>query len=257
MYEQVDKPKENKSRSVADKISQKHSGSKSTFQFVDNRAEAIAQRKLQKMAHNKSSQLMTIQRKDLTDKQVEKIDKKAWKEALSATTRLRPENQEVEFVNGGQSDIVHAATLIRGRNNERLIVTYYPNNATLPWADPKKRLGVMTALFNHELAYHGNQEAIDNYGTHREDPDDEHRAMYDPQRRDNLLQSTETILEEMGDPQSRIAYINWWVSDIKFHTEDDDQLRPGGRREANKWASENGKRLRKIFGPKPKGGRGR
>lgn len=42
MYAQVEKPKENKSRAVA----QKQSGGESTFQFADNRPEAVAQRKL-------------------------------------------------------------------------------------------------------------------------------------------------------------------------------------------------------------------
>jgi hypothetical protein len=52
MYEQVEKPKENKSQSVSNGISQMQSSGGSTFQFVDNRPEAIAQRKLQEMANN-------------------------------------------------------------------------------------------------------------------------------------------------------------------------------------------------------------
>ena len=52
MYEQVKNTKENKRLSPPNKISRKQSGSKSTFQFVDNRPEAIAQRKLQEMANN-------------------------------------------------------------------------------------------------------------------------------------------------------------------------------------------------------------
>jgi len=49
MYEQVEK-KENRSRAVASAVSQNQSGGESTFQFVDNRPEAIAQRKLQEIA---------------------------------------------------------------------------------------------------------------------------------------------------------------------------------------------------------------
>ena len=62
MYEQVEKPKENKSRANAK--SQKQSGSESTFQFVDNRLEAIAQRKVQETADNRIHvfQLKLIQR---------------------------------------------------------------------------------------------------------------------------------------------------------------------------------------------------
>lgn len=54
MYEQVEKSKENKSQSVENKFSQKQSGGGSTFQFVNNRPEAIVQRKLQEMTNNSS-----------------------------------------------------------------------------------------------------------------------------------------------------------------------------------------------------------
>lgn len=52
MNTHADKMQENKSQSVANEVSQKQSGSESTFQFVDNRPEAVAQRKLQEMANN-------------------------------------------------------------------------------------------------------------------------------------------------------------------------------------------------------------
>lgn len=52
MNTHADKTQENKSQSVANGFSHKHSGSDSTFQFVDNRPEAEAQRKLQKVANN-------------------------------------------------------------------------------------------------------------------------------------------------------------------------------------------------------------
>lgn len=45
MYEQVEKPKENKSRAVANSVAQKQSSDNSTFKFVDNRQEAVAQRR--------------------------------------------------------------------------------------------------------------------------------------------------------------------------------------------------------------------
>lgn len=48
----ADKTQENGSRSVANAVSQKQSSNKSKFQFVDNRPEAIAQRKIQEMANN-------------------------------------------------------------------------------------------------------------------------------------------------------------------------------------------------------------
>lgn len=47
----VDKSQENKSQSVANNFSQKQGGKALTFQFVDNRSEAVTQRKLQEMAN--------------------------------------------------------------------------------------------------------------------------------------------------------------------------------------------------------------
>ncbi|MBI3217898.1 MAG: hypothetical protein HYZ44_00130 [Bacteroidetes bacterium] len=49
----ADKTQENKIQSVANPVSQKQSIGESTFQFVDNRPEAAAQRKLQEMANNR------------------------------------------------------------------------------------------------------------------------------------------------------------------------------------------------------------
>jgi hypothetical protein len=64
----ADKTRENRSQSVANNLSQKNSDSESTFQFVDNRPEAIAQRKLQDMANNspQGSQLKAYQDMDNT-----------------------------------------------------------------------------------------------------------------------------------------------------------------------------------------------
>jgi hypothetical protein len=62
MYEQVAKPKENKSQAVSNVVSQKQSAEESTFQFVDNRPEAVAQRKLQAIASN-SPQAIQLQAK--------------------------------------------------------------------------------------------------------------------------------------------------------------------------------------------------
>ncbi len=50
MNTHADKTQGNKSHSVANTVSQKQNNSESTFQFVDNRPEAIAQRKLQSIA---------------------------------------------------------------------------------------------------------------------------------------------------------------------------------------------------------------
>ncbi len=57
------KNQKNKSRSIANDFSQNRCGKEPTFQFVDNRPEAIAQRKLQEMANNspRAKQLKAFQ----------------------------------------------------------------------------------------------------------------------------------------------------------------------------------------------------
>lgn len=57
----------NKSQSVANKASYQHSGAESTFQFIDNRPEATAQRKLQEIADHSHQVEQTIQKKSLAD----------------------------------------------------------------------------------------------------------------------------------------------------------------------------------------------
>jgi hypothetical protein len=52
MNTHADKAQEDKSQSVSNGESQMQSGGESTFQFVDNRPEAVAQRKLQEMVNN-------------------------------------------------------------------------------------------------------------------------------------------------------------------------------------------------------------
>ena len=63
MNTHADKTQENKSQAVSAVDSQMQSGGEATFQFVDNRPEAIAQRKLQEMANNSAqvSQLKAFQ----------------------------------------------------------------------------------------------------------------------------------------------------------------------------------------------------
>ena len=67
MYAQVEKPKENKRRAVANSVAQKRSSGEPTFQFVDNLPEAIAQRKLQEMANNTPQAKHSDQLQAMTD----------------------------------------------------------------------------------------------------------------------------------------------------------------------------------------------
>jgi hypothetical protein len=71
MNTHADKTQENKSQSVANEVSQKQSGSESFFQFVDNRPEAIEQRKLQEMANNspRAKQLKAFQKNEVPNGQ--------------------------------------------------------------------------------------------------------------------------------------------------------------------------------------------
>ncbi len=64
MYEQVEKQKENKSRTVANLVVQKIKNGMQSFGFVDNRPESITQRKMKTRISNSSSQL--IQKKENT-----------------------------------------------------------------------------------------------------------------------------------------------------------------------------------------------
>jgi hypothetical protein len=63
MSTHADKTQENKSQSISNGESKMHSNGESTFQFVDNRSEATAQRKLQDMANESPhvSQLRALQ----------------------------------------------------------------------------------------------------------------------------------------------------------------------------------------------------
>lgn len=73
MYEQVKKPKENKSRAVANSVAQKKSNVKQGFGFVDNRPEVMNQRKVQEKV-NGISQAKTIQRVGpVTEKSTDKL----------------------------------------------------------------------------------------------------------------------------------------------------------------------------------------
>lgn len=80
MYAKVENPKENKSQSVANGISQKQRSSESSFQFVDNRPKAVAQRELQKMANNSPQAERAVQLQIMADnyiiKQQQLIQKK-------------------------------------------------------------------------------------------------------------------------------------------------------------------------------------
>ena len=67
MNTHADKTQENKSQSVTNAVSQKQSASEPTFQFVDNRLEAITQRKLQEMVNSSPQAKQTAQLQSMAD----------------------------------------------------------------------------------------------------------------------------------------------------------------------------------------------
>ena len=94
MYAQVEKPKENKSRPVANSVAQKKGKGKHGFGFVDNRPEVVAQRKLQVIADNN---LLQRKRLDGFDKQhpIQKAGGKS-KKTTSALYQEYEDELEVE-----------------------------------------------------------------------------------------------------------------------------------------------------------------
>jgi len=75
MNTHVQKTQKGKSHSVTNNFSKKQTRKESTFQFVDNRSEAISQRKLQEIANNrpKVQQFKTLQTMRNSNFQLEKI----------------------------------------------------------------------------------------------------------------------------------------------------------------------------------------
>jgi hypothetical protein len=67
MNTHADKKQKNQSQSVANEVSQKQRNGESTFQFEDNRSEAVAQRKLQEMANNSSQTKQAAQLQSLAN----------------------------------------------------------------------------------------------------------------------------------------------------------------------------------------------
>jgi len=84
MHTHADKTQENKNQSVANTVSQKQGGSRSSLQFVDNRPEAIMQRKLQEMANNSPQTKQAAQLQAITNNYA--VEKK--------TIQLQPKKNE-------------------------------------------------------------------------------------------------------------------------------------------------------------------
>lgn len=78
MYSQVEKQRGNKSRAVANSVAQKKSNGKQGFGFVDNRPDAVAQRKLQEMINNSSQVRQLKAYQEMANNNMPPIQLKAW-----------------------------------------------------------------------------------------------------------------------------------------------------------------------------------
>jgi hypothetical protein len=110
MNSYADSKQKNKSQSLANESSQKKSNSESSFQFVDNRPEAVAQRKLQNMANNSMqiAQLKGFQ--DMANNSNEVVQRIGWDDLLEAGTAI-------------------ADQLLGERTAEAVVHAVNPNNA--------------------------------------------------------------------------------------------------------------------------------
>jgi hypothetical protein len=259
MYTQVEKAKENKSRAVANGSSEKRRSIELPCQFVDNRPKAIAdsntqvevndnlrvkQLKVFQDVVNKSilhtDNLMICQRvtqfNGLNRKKIQRIDNQAWKIALATTASKRPNGQKAIKVNKGYSEDMNAHARVTGENNEGLEVWYYQDNDDFSQTDEQTRIGQMTALFNHELLYHGNRDVVENWNTDEEtEPEEEHQKMFHPDFREKYLETTKIALSNLENLNAQFEYISWWEKDIKTHIDWDDEFKPRQKKEAKNW----------------------
>ncbi|MFM2485204.1 hypothetical protein [Celerinatantimonas yamalensis] len=90
MYEQVEKPKENKSSAVANSVAQKKGSVKQGFGLVDNRPESVIQRRVQTLAIDSISQ---------------SFQKRVNNEALDSSTTEKEVFQRKVIVNDTEKDI--------------------------------------------------------------------------------------------------------------------------------------------------------
>lgn len=92
MNTHFEKTQKNKSQSAVNSVSQKKNNSNSTFNFVNNRTEAVAQRKLQEVADNKSKQIAQFQQTSSNNVQIQTVQKKENKTGLPDNLKTGIEN---------------------------------------------------------------------------------------------------------------------------------------------------------------------
>ncbi len=153
------------------------------------------------------------------DQQVlDDVDDQAWATALAATAHLRPDGQRAEQKDRGYSEGMDANTRITARDRQGVEVTDFSENEAFSNTNARERLGQMTALFVHELSYHGNSSVAATVGTEAEtSQDEEHHLMFARSDRERMLTATRSALERLPDTTSRVEYVLYWQEDLLDH----------------------------------------
>ncbi|MDB4286136.1 hypothetical protein N9933_02430 [bacterium] len=129
MSKHADKIQEARNRTVAHEGPETSVGSDTTFQFVDKRPEAVAQRKVQEMANNSPQvmQLKAIQK--MANDSSEVVQRLGWDDLVEAGTTIAD-----ELLGEGTAEaVVHAINPYNAMNlNERaILILAAAGNATM------------------------------------------------------------------------------------------------------------------------------
>lgn len=109
----ADKIQKNKRQSVANAVSQRPRGGESAFQFVDNRPETIAQRKMQEIANNSPRVKQTIQLRGKTTENVIQLV-----EAGDHPIRVNKGDEDNQLSISGLINCVGVVIMIYGEGNQ-------------------------------------------------------------------------------------------------------------------------------------------
>lgn len=147
MNTHADKTPENKSQSLANGLAQTQSGSEGTFQFMDERPEALVQRKLQEIANKspKTKQLKAFQdqaNNSIGAKQVHQLQQKV----VQRETKKGPDggNIEVTEVDDYLPNFIDNGKLSRKMYRRTAGITQGWNDTDLFYADGEGDLVQMT-----------------------------------------------------------------------------------------------------------------
>jgi len=142
MNAHADKTQENKRQSVANTVSQKQRNGESTFQFVDNRPEKVAQRKLQEMVNNHTVQQKHHIKKKDNLKPVEVIQRNL-RDYSQLFSSYREENLRV-----AEDANCHGYTMGKDKATPQELIEFYKTNQ-----DKKIIIGLKDGQIGHSAIY--------------------------------------------------------------------------------------------------------